>query len=380
MLKSFGQVIGELRKKRGVSQRKLARNLNIAASYLNEIENGRGVIPSDRIIKKMARQLAIPEEALFDSAACENRIFPPDICSLITSHPETLDLLRTINRFAVNQEDILNLKNHITKQNMKAVILAAGKGSRMQHLTASLPKCLAIKLNNKSLLEIQMETLRQCGISDIVVVRGYQGNKINFKDLRYVWNEDFQNNNILESLMCAASELDGDVLVSYSDIWYEENVVKKILRSNRDIVIGVDIDWKDYYENRKLHPITEAENVIFDSNNRVVKIGKIGATGEEVHGEFIGLMKLTARGCQILKEHYRRVKALYDEKPFQRAKIFRHAYLTDILQDMADMGIPIYSEIIGSKWKEIDTPEDLQNVAAWLVAQPLSNSNSRRSS
>ena len=169
--------------------------------------------------------------------------------------------------------------------------------------------------------------------------------------------------------MKAESELDGDVIVSYSDIWYEDSIVKKPMRSTKDIVIGVDIDWKDYYEGRKEHPIEEAENVIFDSDNKVIKIGKIGATGVEVHGEFIGMMKLTSRGSAILKEHYRRAKLLYDGKPYQRAREFRISYLTDLLQDMADLGVPIHCEIIGSKWKEIDTIEDFKNVVEWLAKE-----------
>ncbi len=168
--------------------------------------------------------------------------------------------------------------------------------------------------------------------------------------------------------MCAESELEGNVLISYSDIWYEDSVVRKLLRSDKDIAIGVDIDWREYYEGRKEHPIEEAENVIFDGDNRVVKIGKIGASGVEVHGEFIGMIKLTDRGCRLLKEHYRRAKLLYDGKPFQRAKEFRKAYLTDILQDMADLGVPIHCEIIGSQWKEIDTLEDYQKVQQYFLA------------
>ena len=149
-------------------------------------------------------------------------------------------------------------------------------------------------------------------------------------------------------------------------LFRSESVVKKLMRSDKDIAIGVDIDWKDYYEGRKEHPIEEAENVIFDSNNRVIKIGKIGASGVEVHGEFIGMMKLTSRGSALVKEPYRRAQLLYDGKPYQRAKEFRNAYLTDLLQDMADLGVPIHCEIIGSKWKEIDTIEDFQKVVEWL--------------
>ena len=68
-------------------------------------------------------------------------------------------------------------------------------------------------------------------------------------------------------------------------------VVKRAIESVHDISIVVDIDWRGYYVNRKEHPLTEAENVIFNSDNEVVKIGKINAGKNDVHGEFIGMIK-----------------------------------------------------------------------------------------
>lgn len=365
-MKTFGSLVGEYRKKNAVSQRELARRVDIAPSYLNEIEKGERGIPSDGIIKKIAKELHVPLEAFYDVAARETLQLPPDLSNFIRSRPESLELLRSMSRHHLRRDQILSIKKNIERGYMKAIILAAGKGSRMKHMTESLPKCLAIRFGDKTLLQTQLEILRKCGISDIVVVRGYAGNKINFPKIRTAWNHDFENNNILGSLLSAPEELEGDVLVSYSDIWYEESVVKKLMRSDKDIAIGVDIDWKDYYEGRKEHPIEEAENVIFDSDNRVIKIGKIGASGVEVHGEFIGMMKLTSRGCALIKAHYERAKKIFEGKPYQRAKEFRIAYLTDLLQDMADLGVPIHCEIIGSKWKEIDTIEDFKNVVEWL--------------
>lgn len=363
-MKTLGELVRYYRKKNGVSQRELARRTRVAPSYLNEIEKGERTSPSSLIVERLARNLSVPIESFYDLAAAQNLQLPPDMTSLVKRHPEILDLIRTIGRYGLHHHQISTLKRQIERGSVRAIILAAGKGVRMKHLTDSLPKCLAIRLNGKTLLQTQLELLRKCGITDTVVVRGYQGEKIKFPKIRYVWNRDYERNNILGSLMSAADELEGDVVVFYSDIWYEESVLKKLLRasnSTKDIVIGVDIDWKDYYEGRKEHPIEEAENVIFDSDNRVLKIGKIGASGVEVHGEFIGMMKLTARGCAILKKHYERAARLYQGKPFQRAKEFRNAYLTDLLQDMADLGVPVHCEIIGSKWKEIDTVEDLKN-------------------
>lgn len=377
-MKTLGKTIHHYRKKKGVSQRELARRINVAPSYLNEIESGERKTPSNQIVERLAKQLNVPIEALYDVAASQSFQLPPDTTDLVQRCPETLDLLRTIDRFRLSRDQIVSLKRQIERGSVRAIILAAGRGTRMKHMTSSLPKCLAIRFNGKTLLQTQLETLRKGGVFDIVVVRGYEGNKVKYPKVKYVWNYEFDRNNILGSLMMAAEELEGDVIVSYSDIWYEESVLKKMLRVNKDIAIGVDIDWKDYYEGRKDHPIEEAENVIFDSDNRVIKIGKIGASGVEVHGEFIGMMKLSARGCVILKEYYQRAKLLYDGKPFQRAKEFRLAYLTDLLQDMADAGIPIHCEIIGSKWKEIDTLEDFRKVKQ-SIAGVRSKNNRKRS-
>ena len=78
--------------------------------------------------------------------------------------------------------------------------------------------------------------------------------------------------------------------------------LKDYSKFDHDISVVVDIDWQGYYVGVKDHPISEAENVIFDSNNQVLKIGKIGTQNEEVHGEFIGMIKLTNRGLEILKK------------------------------------------------------------------------------
>ena len=100
------------------------------------------------------------------------------------------------------------------------------------------------------------------------------------------------------------------------------------------------------------------KNVIFNSNNEVVKIGKISTNKEEVHGEFIGMIKLTQRGSEIFKQNFHRVKKKYWNKPFQRSKIFQKSYLTDMMQELVDMGIKVHCVIIERGWKEIDTVED----------------------
>ena len=244
---------------------------------------------------------------------------------------------------------------------MKAIIIAAGRGKRMDELTNDIPKCL-LKLNGRRLLDIQLEALVQNGIEDICMVVGYKREKIKYPNVKYYVNDKYDHNNILHSLFYAEKEMDDEFIAVYSDIFYDEQAVKRLLDSKKDISIVVDIDWRGYYEGRTDHPIEEAENVIFDADNNVVKIGKILPNKDAVHGEFIGMMKCSKKGADIFKKYFHRLKQIYSGKPFQRAPVFEKAYLTDIFQDMADCGININCIIIEKGWLEIDTLQDFKKV------------------
>jgi choline kinase len=160
--------------------------------------------------------------------------------------------------------------------------------------------------------------------------------------------------------MCAEEAINQHVVVSYSDILFESVVISRLLQSDHDISIVVDIDFRGNYVGRRDHPINEAESVIFDANNYVVEVGKIMTSKKDVHGEFIGMMKLSPRGAEIFKNHFHTARQLFDGKPFKRAAEFRKAYLTDMIQYMVDMGVRIHCVIIERGWREIDTVEDYE--------------------
>ena len=254
---------------------------------------------------------------------------------------------------------VLTVKDLVSSINVKSIIIAAGLGSRLKGYTEALPKCM-LMFGEKTLLERQLEVYKDCGIKDISVVRGFKKEKINYKGLNYYDNTDYHNNNILNSLFYAEEAISGNVVISYSDILFDTSVVSRLLESNADISIVVDIDWRGYYIGRQDHPIEEAEKVIFDANNEVLKIGKVITTKQDVYGEFIGMLKLSPRGSEIIKLHFNRAKKIFWDKPFQRSQTFQKAYITDLIQDMVDMGVSIHCVIIERGWKEIDTVEDYE--------------------
>ena len=355
--KSFGSLVREKRLELGFGQRELAKKIGIAASYLNDIEKEKRTAPKSNIIKKLSALLKVNLNYLNDLAGTSKGQVPPDISEFIENNPNLISLIRTIKNNNLNVSQIEEINKSINKEDIKALIIAAGLGSRLKKHTENLPKCM-LDFGGKTLLQRQLDAYKKNGIKDISLVRGYKKEKIIYKGIRYFENSDYRNNNILNSIFCGQDVINGNIIISYSDILFDPTVVKRTLESSHDISVVVDIDWRGYYVGRKDHPISEAENVIFNSNNEVIKIGKINAGKEEVHGEFIGMIKLSNRGTEIFKEHFNRLKKIYWNKPFQRAKIFQKAYLTDFIQELVDIGIKVHCVIIESGWKEIDTVED----------------------
>jgi L-glutamine-phosphate cytidylyltransferase len=250
----------------------------------------------------------------------------------------------------------------------RAIIVAAGRGSRLGDATQEIPKCM-VKVAGKSILHHQLRSLQGAGVTDVVVVRGYRGDLIEGDSvpLRFVDNPDWPNNNILASLMYAAGEMDGGFFFSYSDIVFAPDVTRKLAAaaaaSDASAALIVDRRWADAYVGRTLHPIPEAELARVDTGNggeAVTRVGKLAVTPEQAAGEFIGLAWFSDTGGRALREVWQQAVATTGlEAPFGRAKLLRNAYLTDALNAMAQAGHRLQPVYIDGEWREIDTGQDL---------------------
>ena len=260
---------------------------------------------------------------------------------------------------------------------MKTIIIAAGESTRLRPLTDDKPKCM-LKIKGRPIIQHIIKLFRNNGVSDVSVIRGYKKEKINFPNVTYFENSAFKDNNILHSLITAREKFEEairtneDIIVSYSDIWYEDSVVKKLLGSEKDISAIVDIDWEEYYDGRTDHPISEAEKVSIGNNNKILKIGKnINLnTSEDKYGEFIGLWKFTPEGAKVFLRHFDRLNSDLNKKdPFQSAMEWQKSYITDIFQDMVEKGINIHCVLIKKNWMEFDTIQDFMREA--IFTEPL---------
>lgn len=254
---------------------------------------------------------------------------------------------------------------------MKVIILAAGMGSRLGKYTKDFPKCL-LKVGGVTLLERQIEMFRKFGINDIVVVKGYAAHKINVRGIRYYVNEDYANTNMVFSLFCAESEIEGNVIISYADILYENRVLHTLLRaSSYDIAVIVDTLWKEYYQERFEEPFEDAESLIYDTDGRILEIGESHPTPSDVQAQYIGLIKLSSNGSKMVQQMYQRAKVRYWNKPWQRGRIFQKVYMTDFLQALIDDGIPVYAVPVQHGWLEFDTVTDYEKVLEWFAQGTL---------
>ncbi|MCA9416678.1 MAG: NTP transferase domain-containing protein, partial [Candidatus Omnitrophica bacterium] len=113
---------------------------------------------------------------------------------------------------------------------MRAIIIGAGRGSRLMPTTADTPKCFA-EVKGKRILDWTLEAFRENGIEDICFIGGYRIECVKeaYPELTFRHNQDWENNNILLSLMHAEDLMNEPFICCYSDILFSSNVVRDLL-------------------------------------------------------------------------------------------------------------------------------------------------------
>ena len=242
---------------------------------------------------------------------------------------------------------------------MNAIILAAGKGERLQPLTNDKPKCL-IELFGKSLLEWQIATFQNSGITDITIVSGYKSDLINFPETTILKNEKYNSTNMVETLFCAKEKMLDSTIVSYGDIIFEKNVLEYLINSPDDISVIVDKQWKRLWGKRFQDPLSDAESLIIE-DGCIVEIGQKVNSYEKICGQYIGLMKFQGSGIDLIKRHYEEAKnqANTGTNPLNASLPFEKSYLTDFLYSLIRGGATIKAVPVNNGWLEIDTLSDL---------------------
>ncbi len=231
---------------------------------------------------------------------------------------------------------------------MKAIILAAGVGSRIRPLTDNLPKCL-LKIGGKSILEMMVSHIQDCGINEVVFVLGYLQDQIKqfvttkFPDLtaHFVINDRYAETNTGFSLMLTKDFVGDSAFVKFdADVVFEKKILKKLLECGHETCLCID---------KNIHLDGEAIKVITRGETRVVKASKV-VDPAAAAGESIGIEKISAQTAKLLFAELEIMMA--DEKNHQA--YYERAYERLIEKDVAFYAL----DISGLKWSEIDTKED----------------------
>jgi len=237
---------------------------------------------------------------------------------------------------------------------MKAIILAAGQGARLRPLTDDRPKCM-VEYQGKPLIEHVVRALRKNGVNDIVAVRGYKPEALRCAGVRFYDNPRYSSTNMVTTLFCAEQELEGDVIISYSDIVYSPSVIQRLRATDAEFAVVIDRDWRRLWQERMDDPLDDAETLRLDPDGHIIELGKKASSYEDIEGQYIGLLKIAASAWPKLRAFYHRLDrhATYDGKDFD------NMYMTSFVQAVIDRLMPVTAVPIQGGWLEIDVPSDL---------------------
>ena len=232
---------------------------------------------------------------------------------------------------------------------MKAVILAAGRGSRLGTLTGEKPKCLAV-IDGRPLIEWQLTALAAAGINDITVIRGYRADTLTDSRFKTLDNPRWAQTNMVRTLCQGDLLLSTDpALVLYSDIVYHPDHVLRLAAAEGDIALTYDTHWRALWSTRFEDPLSDAET-FQQTGGRLDIIGGRATTLDEIHGQYMGLLKFTPAG-------WRAVRNTLAELPADAAD---RLDMTSLLARLLARGQSIRCVPVQGRWCEIDSPHDLE--------------------
>ena len=242
---------------------------------------------------------------------------------------------------------------------MKAIILAAGMGTRMFPLTKNTPKSLLDIGQGLTLLETQLHSLQEAGITNIVLVIGYRAEQIEAKIKEYekdfkisiVFNPFFDTSNNLISAWMARHHMTDEFITINGDDIFDSIVIKDLLKSNENITMITDV--KDEYDSDDMK--------IVSNNGLVEKVSK-KVPIEEANGESVGIIKFSGHGPKIYTDTLEEM--VRDPENLQ-------VFYLKAIQQIIDKGFSVHHSVCNEHdWGEIDFHPDLK-----LIRQYVSKTN-----
>lgn len=243
---------------------------------------------------------------------------------------------------------------------MIAVILAAGRGSRLRELTARKPKCL-VEIAGKPLLRWQCEALRKAGARRLLAVRGYlaqsltpQAAGLEAGSFETVENLRWERSNMLSSLLCAGPWLEkafaqgeNEATISYSDIVYPAQHVRALSACAEPLAIAYDLCWEQLWRLRFGDPLLDAET-FRQTGGLLREIGGKPQSLAEIQGQYLGLIRVTPPGWRVIREACAEL-----------GEAVAQTDMTGFLRRLIGKGVNVGAVPVQGRWCEVDSQEDL---------------------
>lgn len=238
---------------------------------------------------------------------------------------------------------------------MKAIILAAGNGTRLNGGTA-IAKCL-MPIGGTSLIRRQIRSLRQCGVSEIVVVVGYQQDRVREEcgdTIQFVENPWYRDTNSLYSLWLAREHLTDGFLVLNSDVLFHPAMLRDLVESHHQAALLMA-------HRSASTPLGEEEMKVKVAGSRVTDISK-EIDPDEADGESVGIAKFGRVEAKDLIEYMRPLAENRGSREWVPSAFREYA-----------LHYPLH--VVGTgdhPWIEIDFPEDYERAVhqvAPLIAE-----------
>lgn len=249
---------------------------------------------------------------------------------------------------------------------MKAIILAAGKGTRLKKYTKNLPKGM-LDFNGKTIIERQIELYKSVGIKEIIIVRGYKAEKITYPNVKYFLNENFETTNMVSSLFCANEAFNSEIIVSYSDILFEREMLLELMKSKKQVSIMIDDNWREYWIKRYGSDKFDVEELQIDSQGLIKSIGSEVFNQNKIDYRYVGLLKFTKSAIMELYDFYN--QSVIQDQNFNLngdMKSLTQFSMTDFLSVLITKGEKIYGVSYKNGWLEFDTNTDYEKALNWL--------------
>lgn len=238
---------------------------------------------------------------------------------------------------------------------MKAILLAAGRGSRISRSIDGKPKCTLQLDEDTTLIEYTVDLLHERGIRDVALILGYRGGDIRKtlggRSVRFYENPYFDVTNSIASLWFARDELDGrdDCLIMNGDVFLSGQALDAILAEKESPVLFYDVlkcEGADYR--------FQCEG------DRLVKYGKT-LSNQETSGEYIGCARLDAA---FVPDFLSRLEQLIDRQQ-------HGSWWEDVLYSFSAERKIIARDIGGAFWGEVDYIEDYSRIMTFYTTNAV---------